>query len=69
MLHYGQINSTLFPIYNQEKLRKNRIKPGAVNWRMTRMDAHVYMLFEISTENLENPNLDTISGVALSTKA
>jgi hypothetical protein len=33
------------------------------------MDARVYMLFEISTENLENSNLDRISGVALSTEA
>jgi hypothetical protein len=69
MLHYSQINSILLPIYNKEKLRKNRIKPGAVNWRITRMDAHVYMTFEISTENLENSNLDRISGVALSTEA
>jgi hypothetical protein len=33
------------------------------------MTAHVYMFFEISTENLENSNLDSISGVALSTEA
>jgi len=69
MLHYGQINSILLPIYNQEKLRKNRTKPGAVNWRMTRMDAHVYTLLEISTENLENSSFDRKSGVAVSTTA
>ena len=69
MLHYGQINSTLLPIYNRETLRKNLIKPGDVNWRITRMDTHVYMLFEISTENLENSNIDRVSGVALSAEA
>jgi hypothetical protein len=69
VLHYGQINSISLPIYNQEKLRKNCIKPGTVNWRITRMAAHVYMFFEISTENLENSNLYSISGVALSTEA
>jgi len=66
MLHYGQINSILLPIYKKEKLRKNLINPGAVKWTITRMDAHVYMLSEISTENLENSNLDRI---ALSTEA